>query len=323
MLAVIGIGVVFLAVFGGFLMEQGNPWVLMQPAELLIVGGAAAGIILVANPPALIRKMLRGSRDAFRPAAYGRQVFLLHLRMLYEVFGYVQRADIVALETDVENPARSPIFSRYPGFLRDPETRDLVCDSLRMMVIGATTPQELDQLMDLDIDVQRRGRHEPVAALSTVADALPGLGIVAAVLGVVITMQAIGGSPETVGQKVAAALVGTFLGILLCYGLVGPGAGRPEIMGEAQAQFLQVLRIALVAFFRGASYPGGGIRAAFDSRRTEAVVPGFGDNHPARRQNTTHPETGRWDSTTRGDLSRWSSSRTSPNRLNWRKARAC
>ncbi|MGD0870616.1 MAG: flagellar motor stator protein MotA [Bryobacteraceae bacterium] len=253
MLAVIGIGVVFLAVFGGFLMEQGNPWVLMQPAELLIVGGAAAGIILVANPPSLIRKMVRGARDAFREAAYGRQVFLLHLRMLYEVFGYVQRAGIVALEADVENPARSPIFSRYPGFLRDLETRDLVCDSLRMMVIGATTPQELDQLMDLDIDVQRRGRHEPVSALSTVADALPGLGIVAAVLGVVITMQAIGGAPETVGQKVAAALVGTFLGILLCYGLVGPVAARLETIGEAQAQFLQVLRIALVAFFRGAS----------------------------------------------------------------------
>jgi chemotaxis protein MotA len=197
--------------------------------------------------------MLRGARDAFRPAAYGRQVFLLHLRMLYEVFGYVQRAGIVALEADVENPARSPIFSCYPGFLGDAETRDLVCDSLRMMVIGATTAQELDQLMDLDIDVQRRGRHEPVSALSAVADALPGLGIVAAVLGVVITMQAIGGSPETVGQKVAAALVGTFLGILLCYGLVGPVAARLETMGEAQAQFLQVLRIALVAFFRGAS----------------------------------------------------------------------
>lgn len=253
MLALLGIAVVFLAVFGGFLMEQGNPWVLMQPAELLIVGGAAVGIILVANPPALIRKMLRGTRDAFRPAAEGPQVFLLHLRMLYEVFGYVQRAGIVALENDVENPAQSKIFSRYPGFLRDPETRDLVCDSLRMMVIGATTPQELDQLMDLDIDVQRRGRHEPVSALSTVADALPGLGIVAAVLGVVITMQAIGGSPETVGQKVAAALVGTFLGILLCYGVVGPVAARLELMGEAQAQFLQVLRIALVAFFRGAS----------------------------------------------------------------------
>src|ERR1039458_2714510 len=322
MLAVIGIAVVFLAVFGGFLMEQGNPWVLMQPAELLIVGGAAAGIILVANPPALIRKMLRGSRDAFRPAAYGRQVFLLHLRMLYEVFGYVQRAGIVALEADVENPARSPIFSRYPGFLRDPETRDLVCDSLRMMVIGATTPQELDQLMDLDIDVQRRGRHEPVAALSTVADALPGLGIVAAVLGVVITMQAIGGSPETVGQKVAAALVGTFLGILLCYGLVGPGGGAPGNHRRGAGAIPASAAHRPGGFLpRRVSHPGGGIRAAFHSGGTEAIVPGFGDRDPARRQDTTHPETGRWD-TTRGDLSRWSSSRASPNRLNRCKAPA-
>src|SRR5664280_432988 len=135
--------------------------------------------------------------------------------------------------------------------IRD-STRDFVCDSLCMLVVGATTPSDLDQLMDLDIEVQRRGRQEPVAALHAVADALPGLGIVAAVLGVVITMQAIGGAPELVGQKVAAALVGTFLGILLCYGVVGPVAARLEKLGEAEAQLLHVLRIAIVAFARGA-----------------------------------------------------------------------
>ena len=122
-----------------------------------------------------------------------------------------------------------------------------------MLVVGLTTPSDLDQLMDLDIEVQRRGRQEPVAAMHAVADALPGLGIVAAVLGVVITMQAIGGAPEVVGQKVAAALVGTFLGILLCYGVVGPVAARLEKLGEAEAQLLHVLRIAIVAFARGAS----------------------------------------------------------------------
>jgi len=201
----------------------------------------------------LIRKMLLGARDAFRPPCHGRESLLLHLRMLYEVFGFIQRAKVAALENDVENPDSSPIFSRYPEFLKDGDTRDFVCDSLRMMVIGATTPTELDQLMDLDIDVQRRGRHEPVAALHTVADSLPGLGIVAAVLGVVITMGAIGGSPETVGQKVAAALVGTFLGILLCYGVVGPVASRLESMGEVHTQFLQVLRVAICSFVRGAS----------------------------------------------------------------------
>jgi chemotaxis protein MotA len=252
MLALIGIFAVFAAVLGGYLLEKGNPWVLLQPAEMLIVVGAAAGTILVANPPTLIRKMLAGTCDAFR-APRGRKWLLVHLRMLYEVFAYIQRAGIVAFENDVDTPEKSRIFSRYPEFLRDRETRDFICDSLRMMVIGATTPQELDQLMDLDIDVQRRGRHEPVAALHTVADSLPGLGIVAAVLGVVITMQAIGGSPETVGQKVAAALVGTFLGILLCYGVVGPVASRLESLGEAHAQFLQVMRVAICSFVRGAS----------------------------------------------------------------------
>lgn len=253
MLALIGMGLVFLAVLGGYLLEDGNPYVLMQPAELLIVGGAAVGIVLVANPPLLIRKMIFGARDAFRQPPHDDKSFLLYLQMLYEVFGFVQRAGIVALEPDVEAPEKSPIFGRYRGFLADAVSRAFVCDSLRMLVIGVTTPTELDRLMDLDIDVQRRGRHEPVNALHAVADALPGLGIVAAVLGVVVTMEAIGGAPEVVGQKVAAALVGTFLGILLCYGVVGPVAARLETVSESQSQFLQVLRVAVVAFARESS----------------------------------------------------------------------
>jgi chemotaxis protein MotA len=200
-----------------------------------------------------MRKMARGAFAAFRPPVHTSRSFLRYLRMLYEVFVFVQRAGIVELESDVENPAKSRIFSNYPDFLKDQPTRDFICDSLRMLVIGVTTPRELDQLMDLDIDVQRQSRHEPANALSSIADALPGLGIVAAVLGVVITMGAIGGAPETVGQKVAAALVGTFLGILLCYGVVGPVAARMEIMSGTETQFLQVLRIAIVAFARGSS----------------------------------------------------------------------
>jgi chemotaxis protein MotA len=253
MLALIGMAVVFLAVFGGFVLERGDLFVLLQPAELLIVGGAAVGITLIANPPAVIRKIWKDARAVFRKSPYSQEYFLRHLRMLYEVFAFVQRAGIMQLEADVEDPKNSRIFSNHPKFLRDTVTRDFVCDSLRMQVIGITTPHELDQLMDLDIDVQRRGRQEPVSALSSLADALPGLGIVAAVLGVVITMQAIGGSPETVGQKVAAALVGTFLGILLCYGVVGPAAARLASLSDSQAQFLQVLRIAIVAWARGSA----------------------------------------------------------------------
>ncbi len=253
MLALIGFALVLIAVLGGFLLEHGKLFLLLQPAELLIVGGAAVGITLVANPPAVIRKMLRGALEIFRPFPYTPAYFVQNLRMLYEVFCFVQRAGMMQLEADIEDPPNSRIFRNHPEFLRDSRTRDFVCDTLRMLVIGVTTPHELDQLMDLDIDIQRRGQQQPVSALNSLADALPGLGIVAAVLGVVITMEAIGGSPETVGQKVAAALVGTFLGILLCYGVVGPAAARMGQVGEAHAQFLQVLRIAIVAFARGSS----------------------------------------------------------------------
>lgn len=253
MTAVVGIVLVFAAVFGGYLVEKGNPYVLLQPAELLIVGGAALGMVMVANPPAVIFKMLRGAFAAFGPRIHTRASYLRNLRMLYEVFTFAQRAGIMALESDVEDPKQSRIFSNYPELLRDRETLNFFCDSMRMLVIGVTTPHELDHLMDLDIEVQRRGRLEPVSALNSVADALPGLGIVAAVLGVVITMQAIGGAPEMVGQKVAAALVGTFLGILLCYGVVGPIASRLENVYAARTHCLEVFRTATVAFARGSS----------------------------------------------------------------------
>jgi chemotaxis protein MotA len=251
--ALIGIAVVFAAVIGGFLLESGNLYVLLQPAELLIVGGAAAGIVMVANPPSTIFRMWRGVLAAFRPPPHSPRTFLRYMRMLYEVFAYIQRAGIVELEKDIENPEKSRLFANHPDFLKDAATRAFVCDSLRMLVVGVTTASQLDQLMELDIEAQRRGHREPVAALHSVAEALPGLGIVAAVLGVVITMQSIGGAPEAIGQKVAAALVGTFLGILLCYGVVGPVAARLETLGDTEAQLLHVLRIAIVAFARGAS----------------------------------------------------------------------
>lgn len=254
MLAFIGIVLVFGAVLGGFLLERGNPYVLFQPAEMLIIVGAAAGIVLVANPWNVIRRMAAGAWSAFRPAARNRESFQAHLRMLYEIFVYSQRSGGVAqMENDIDRPFESPLFANHPEFLNDRATVAFVCDSLRMLVIGATTPPEIDQLMDLDIEAQRRSHLEPVGALNALADALPGLGIVAAVLGVVITMGAIGGNPDSVGQKVAAALVGTFLGILLCYGVAGPLAARMEKNGEMQVQFLQVLRTAITAFARGAA----------------------------------------------------------------------
>ena len=270
------------------MLEKGNPYVLLQPAELLIVGGSACGIVLIANPPAVIGKIVKSIRSIFSPPLYrSHQSFLGALCLVYELLSYAQRAGMAALEPEVEDPKSGKIFPNHPEVLKDELTLGFLCDSLRMLVIGATTPNELDHLMDLDIETQRRGNHEPVSALSSIADALPGLGIVAAVLGVVITMQAIGGSPETVGEKVAAALVGTFLGILLCYGVVGPTASRLDSMAQAQTQYLQVLRTAIVAFAKGASP----ILALEYGRRSIPIEyrPSFADMETTIRRNAKIP----------------------------------
>jgi chemotaxis protein MotA len=287
MLAIAGIVIVFLAVLGGYVLEQGNPLLLIQPAELLIVVGAALGITIVANPVRVIRKIAYGARNALRAPALTRKALIRYLLMLYEVFGYGQRVGTINLEDDIENPRGSRIFSRYPDFLRDAGMRDFLCDSLRMLVIGVTNAAELDRLMDLDIEVQRRGDHEPAGALGAIAESLPGLGIVAAVLGVVITMSSIGGAPETIGQKVAAALVGTFIGILLCYGVVGPLASRIEANIEERVQFLQVVRTAIAAYARGATP----ILAVEYARRSIPVElrPGFLEMEAAIRRNAKIP----------------------------------
>jgi chemotaxis protein MotA len=253
MLASIGIVLVFAAVFGGYMLEKGNPYVLMQPAEILIICGAAMGTVLVANPPSAIRKMVAGLISAFRAEPLTELSFRLHLLMLYEIMAFARRAGINDLEEDFDNPAKSRIFSIYPAFLADRATCDFVCDTLRMIVIGDSKPHELDRLMDLDMEVQRRGHQQPVAALAAVADCLPGLGIVAAVLGVVLTMESIGGPASQVGRKIAAALVGTFLGVLLCYGVAGPLAMRLEHLNERHSQLLETARAAILAFAGGAS----------------------------------------------------------------------
>ncbi len=290
MLAVAGIALVFLAVFGGYYLERGNPWVLFQPAEILILVGAAAGIALVANPPRVLRKIGRGILGVVRQSrapALTCATLLRRLVMLYEIFGYAQRAGIAQIENDVEDPQSSRIFANHPEFLKDAGARAFLCDSLRLLVIGSTNPAELDHLMSLDIDVQRRAEQEPAGALHAIAEALPGLGIVAAVLGVVITMSSIGGAPEAIGQKVAAALVGTFLGILLCYGVVSPLASRLEGAAEERTQFLQLVRAAVAAHARGASP----ILAVEYARRSIAVElrPSFIEFEAALRRDAKIP----------------------------------
>src|ERR1700683_4925289 len=172
--------------------------------------------------------------------------------MMYDLLNKARKDGLMTLEADVEEPSKSPVFSTRPEFVKNDHLCDFVCDALRMAITGIDA-FELDQLLDLDMEVHHHGAALPVAALSTMADALPGLGIVAAVLGVVITMGAIGGPPEEIGHKVAAALVGTFLGILLCYGLIGPIAGNMTKIADDEHAFLYVLRVLIIAFLKGSA----------------------------------------------------------------------
>jgi chemotaxis protein MotA len=217
-----GILIVFGCVVAGYLMEKGQIAVLLQPAELLIIGGAALGTVLTANPMHILKKIAAGLMNVVKGSPFSKQRYLDTLKMMFDLLAKSRKEGAIAIEGDIEEPNNSPLFSRYPVFLKDHHARDFVCDTMRMAITGGVSAFDVDQMMELDMDVHHMTSTLPSQALTTMADALPGLGIVAAVLGIVVTMGALGGPPEEIGKKVASALVGTFLGILLCYGLVGP-----------------------------------------------------------------------------------------------------
>ena len=251
MFSIIGIIVVFGAVIGGFLLEHGKLAVLIQPNELIIIGGAAIGTILVANPLPVITKTIKAMIGVLAGNPYNKAYYLESLKMLNDIFQFARKSGMAKLEEDVENPDKSATFSKYPKMLKDHHMLHFVCDTLRMSVSGVVAAHDLDAILENDIDVHHHEEAAPAKAMSTVADALPGLGIVAAVLGVVITMGSLNGPPEEIGEKVGAALVGTFLGILLSYGVVAPLAASIEKIVDAGTQFYQVLRAGLLAFAKG------------------------------------------------------------------------
>jgi len=253
MFSIIGIVVVIGAIMGGYLFEHGKVAVLVQPAELIIIGGAAIGTLLIANPLPVIMKLIKMVLGILGGNKFTKDRYLEALKMMNDLFSRGRKGGISSLETDVEAPDKSEVFKKYPSIAHDHHVLDFICDTLRMAMAGTISHFDLDQMIELDLETHHREVSAPVAALSTVADALPGLGIVAAVLGVVITMGSLGGPPEEIGHKVAAALVGTFLGILACYGFLSPMAANMTSINEAEAQYYNCLRTGLIAFIRGAA----------------------------------------------------------------------
>src|SRR5712691_10642363 len=288
MISIIGILIVFGAIVAGYLMEHGKLLVLMQPAELVIIFGAAVGTVLIANPVPVVIKMVKMIGAVFGANRFSKSFYLENLKMLNEIFSYARKSGMAKLEGDVEDPAKSALFSKYKAFMKDHHAVFFVCDTLRMSIRGGVGNFELHQMMELDIEVHHHEVTAPVAALNTMADSLPGLGIVAAVLGVVITMGSLGGPPEEIGHKVAAALVGTFLGILLCYGLFGPLAAAMTKAADEERAYLNVLRVLIISFLKGTapimavesarSAVPGHVRPAF--HELEQVCRGGGGSTP-------------------------------------------
>jgi chemotaxis protein MotA len=251
MISLLGILIVIGAVLGGYLMHHGKLEILVQPNEFLIIWGAALGSMVISTPMPILIRLLKGFGKLLSGGRFTKKLYLETLKLLNDLFQAARKNGMMRLEQDVEKPEASEIFKRYPAFLKDHHSVHFVCDTLRVAITGGIPPHDLDQLIDSDLEVHHEHNAQPVHALTAVSDALPGLGIVAAVLGIVITMESLGGPPEELGKKVAAALVGTFLGILTCYGFVGPIAAAIGAADEAEAAYYRVLKNGLVAFVKG------------------------------------------------------------------------
>lgn len=251
MFVIIGILVVIGSVAGGYVMHHGNLLVLYQPSEFIIIGGAALGTLLIANPLHTLKAIIKAMMGSLKGSPYTKAFYLENLKLLSDIFIFARKHGAAKLEADIDEPQNSAVFQNYPKFLKDHHALAFFCDTVRMSISGGIGHFELDQLMELDLEIHHHEENTPIASLSTVADALPGLGIVAAVLGVVITMGALGGPPEEIGQKVAAALVGTFLGILLCYGFLGPLSSVMAKQAQERAEYMQFLRLGVLGFLKG------------------------------------------------------------------------
>jgi chemotaxis protein MotA len=250
MLIFIGFIIVAVSVIIGFIWEGGQLLVLFQPAEFLIIGGAAFGSLIVSTPLSVLKEMIRQLKSTIS-SGYSKKNYIELMVMLYEIFNIARREGLVGLESHVEHPRKSEVIRKYPKFLSNHHAVDFMADTMRLIITGSVQPHELEALLDVDLDTHHEEVDKPANVISKVADSLPGLGIVAAVLGVVITMGSIGGPAEQIGHKVGAALVGTFLGVLLSYGFVSPLASNLKSFNDANAGYMQCLKQCLLAFCKG------------------------------------------------------------------------
>lgn len=248
MFIIIGIIIVLGSILTGFLMIGGPLGVLVQPSEYIVIGGAAIGATLTSNPMKLITSTFGKLMGALKGSPYTKSAYFELLQMQYDVYVNLKKGGVLSMEEDVNNPMSSGIFSKYKTFTSNHHAVDFFCDALKMIVNGACNAEELETLLDLEIDTHHDENAIAPAIVNRISDAMPGLGIVAAVLGIVVTMQHLDGPPEEIGHHVGAALIGTFLGLLAAYGVLSPLAAIIENIAQDEAQYFLCMRAGLIAY---------------------------------------------------------------------------
>lgn len=251
MFVILGFVIVFGSILAGYAMHGGNMMVLVQVSEFIIIGGAGLGALIVGNTPSVVKRIFTESVAALRPDPFNRESYSELLQVLYEIFYAARRDGLVGIESHIESPETSELFRKYPTFHGNQRALYFLSDTMKVLLTGAVEDHHLSEILELDLDQYHEEAMLVPNAVSRLADAMPGFGIVAAVLGVIITMAHIGGSPAEIGQSIAAALVGTFLGILLSYGVLGPLAQTLEARVRGEQAYLACVRTALLSFARG------------------------------------------------------------------------
>ena len=251
MFVLIGIAVVFGCVLGGFVIHGGPLGVLVQPEEFMIIGGAAIGALLVQSPISVLKKLSGKIGALFKGDPYTKEEYLNLLKTMFALFNAATREGLIAIESHIEKPEASSIFSKNKFLMTHKHALYYLADTMKLLMGGGVAPHDLEAMLEADIDTHHAETSQTSGSVQKVADALPGLGIVAAVLGIVITMQAIEGPPAEIGQKVAAALVGTFLGVLLSYGFVGPISTHMELLSHSEARYFECMKAGIVAYAKG------------------------------------------------------------------------
>jgi chemotaxis protein MotA len=249
----VGLLVLFACTFGGFILAGGAPMfgVFLHPGEYIVIIGGILAAMIVGTPPKYLSSVFKYGIKALTMKDVAKADFIEGLMLLYELFQAQKKEGVQAIEGHIENPEQSKIFTKYPKILANHHAMEFICDSMRTFISGGPSPYDMDDLLTLDMEVMHQEEHKIPATIQNAADGFPAIGIVAAVLGVIITMGSIAAGPEVVGGKVAAALVGTFLGIFVGYGIVGPIAKRLEHHYEAEGVFFNMLKMGILANCRG------------------------------------------------------------------------